>query len=77
VQVEIHPASGYEEGEKVLLSSEHGTHTFTVKCNENLRRDCVLIRSNTIGVNYLTPSILSEEGENACYQEVKVMIERV
>jgi anaerobic selenocysteine-containing dehydrogenase len=76
VHVEIHPASGYEEGEKVLLSSEHGTHAFTVKCNEDLRRDCVLIRSNTIGVNYLTPSILSEEGENACYQEVKVTIKK-
>ena len=74
--VSLHPEQGYEEGETIRLSSEHGSHTFTVKLNEDLRTDCVLVTSNTVGVNYLTPSILSDEGENACYQEVKVTIER-
>jgi len=77
VHVELHPKLGYEEGEKLLLSSEHGCHEFVVRHNEDLRLDCVLISSNTIGVNYLTPSILSDEGENACYQEVKIKIEKV
>jgi hypothetical protein len=36
-----------------------------------------VITNNTIGVNCLTPALLSEEGENACYQEVKVRVERV
>jgi len=73
----MHPETGYGEGEKVILSSEYGSHIFTVKQNEDLRKDTVLITSNTIGVNYLTPSLLSEEGENACYQEVKITIESV
>ncbi len=73
----MHPELGYSEGERVEISSEHGKHEFTVKHNEDLRLDCVLITNNTVGVNYLTPAILSEEGDNACYQEVKVEIERI
>ena len=75
--VTLHPENGYEEGDVVKLSSEHGSHTFTVSLSETVRRDCVLVTANTIGVNYLTPSLLSAEGENACYQEVKVRVEQV
>jgi predicted molibdopterin-dependent oxidoreductase YjgC len=63
-------------GERVKISSEHGEYIFTVKLNEDIRIDCIVITSNTVGVNYLTPAILSEEGENACYQEVKVRLEK-
>ncbi|TET88532.1 MAG: molybdopterin oxidoreductase [Sulfurovum sp.] len=76
-KVQLHPELGYGEGERVKISSEHGEHEFSVKLNEDLRLDCVVITSNTVGLNYLTPAILSEEGESACYQEVKVEIERI
>jgi len=76
-RVQMHPETGYEEGETVRLSSEYGAHEFKVVLSEDIRPNCVLITNNTIGVNYLTPSILSEEGDNACYQEVKVEIESV
>jgi anaerobic selenocysteine-containing dehydrogenase len=76
-KVQLHPELGYREGERVQISSEYGEHEFTVQLNEDLRLDCVLITNNTEGVNYLTPSILSEEGDNACYQEVKVEIKRI
>jgi anaerobic selenocysteine-containing dehydrogenase len=71
---QFHPDLGYEEGQKVKLSSEHGSHRFVVQLNEDLRLDCVLVSNNTRGVNFLTPSIVSDEGDNACYQEVKVEI---
>jgi anaerobic selenocysteine-containing dehydrogenase len=74
-RVQMHPDSGYEEGEAVRLTSEHGTHTFTVHLNEDIKPNCVVITNNTVGVNFLTPAILSEEGHNACYQEVKVSVE--
>jgi len=61
-KVQLHPELGYNEGERVMINSEYGKHEFTVKFNEDLRLDCV---------------ILSEEGDNACYQEVKVIIERI
>jgi len=76
-KVQLHPELGYSVGERVMISSEHGKHEFTVKHNEDLRLDCVLITNNTVGINYLTPAILSEEGDNACYQEVKVEIEKL
>ncbi|WP_295419684.1 molybdopterin-dependent oxidoreductase [Sulfurovum sp.] len=76
-KVQLHPQLGYSDGERVRVSSEHGEHAFIVKLNEDIRPDCVVITSNTLGVNMLTPAILSEEGENACYQEVKVKIEKI
>ena len=75
--VQMHPDTGFEEGEEVRLASEHGEHTFTVHLNEDLKPNCVVVTNNTVGVNYLTPSILSEEGHNACYQEVKVTVTRL
>ncbi len=76
-KVQLNPELGYSDGEKVKISSEHGKYDFIVKHNEDIRLDCVVITNNTMGVNHLTPAVLSEEGENACYQEVKVRIERV
>ncbi|BAF71546.1 molybdopterin-dependent oxidoreductase [Sulfurovum sp. NBC37-1] len=75
--VQLPPDTGYTEGERVKVSSEHGSAEFTVRINEDLRPDCLIITANTVGVNYLTPCILSDGGENACYQEVKVLVERV
>ena len=75
--VEMHPETGYAEGERVLLTSEHGSAHFTVHLSEDIRPNCVVVTNNTIGVNYLTPAILSDEGESACYQEVKVTVSRV
>ncbi len=74
--VELHPDLGYSEGEKVIVSSVSGKYDFIVSLNEDIRTDCALITNNTIGVNLLTPSMLSEEGDNACYQEVKVTVEK-
>ena len=76
-KVQVHPEAGYTEGEKVRLSSEYGEHDFIVKHNEDIRLGSVVITSNTLGLNTLTPSIVSEEGESACYQEVKVTIEKL
>ena len=76
-RVQLNPILGFQDGEKVKVSSAHGEYLFEVKCSESLREDTAVITSNTLGVNYLTPSIISEEGENACYQEVKVRVERV
>ena len=76
-KIQIHPELGYSEGEKVNVISDFGSIELEVKCNENIRKNCVVIESNTRGLNYLTPAISSDEGEGACYQEVKVTIERV
>ncbi len=76
-QVLLPPSCGFQEGERVRVSSAHGEQQFDVKLSPDLREDCVLIYSGSIGLNKLTPPLASEEGEGACYQEVKVSIERI
>lgn len=73
-RITLHPSLGFAEGEEIIAYSEYGEHPFTVQLSESLRSDCVLIRANTRGVNRLTPSILSDEGDNACYQEIKIKL---
>jgi anaerobic selenocysteine-containing dehydrogenase len=75
-RVQLHPNLGYSDEDMVEVSSKYGEHEFRVKLNEDIREDCILITNNTVGVNYLTPDILSEEGDSACYQEVKVRVEK-
>jgi len=73
-KIKLNPSLGYRNGEKVKASSDHGEYIFEVECSEDLRDDTALISSNTVGVNFLTPSIISEEGKSACYQEVRISI---
>lgn len=73
----IHPSLGFKEGESVKVYSTWGEHQFVVKNSHEMREDCVVITANTQGVNFLTPSMISDEGNSACYQEVKVKIARI
>jgi len=73
--IEMHSELGFAEGQRVKVCSPHGEADFTVKINEDIRTNCVCISSNTKDVNMLTPTLLSDEGDNACYQEVKVEIQ--
>jgi anaerobic selenocysteine-containing dehydrogenase len=75
-RVFLHPSLGFKDEERVKVYSKWGEHYFFVKNSEALRNDAVVIPANTVGVNFLTPSIISDEGDSACYQEVKVKIER-
>jgi anaerobic selenocysteine-containing dehydrogenase len=76
-KVLLHPSLGFNDEEEVKIYSVHGEHNFIVKNSEDIREDALLITANTIGVNFLTPNIISEEGDSACYQEVKVKIEKL
>jgi anaerobic selenocysteine-containing dehydrogenase len=73
-KVILHPSLGFENGEEVCVSSEYGEHNFVVKNSEDTREDSLIITANALGINFLTPSIISDEGDSACYQEVKVRI---
>ena len=75
-KIQLHPSLGYTEGESVSIHSEYGTVDLEVVLNDNVRENCIVVTSNTIGINSLTPSIVSNEGENACYQEVRVTLEK-
>jgi predicted molibdopterin-dependent oxidoreductase YjgC len=68
---------GFCDDEDVMVSSEFGEIKLKIKNSADIRIDCVKITANTIGVNKLTPSIISNDGHNACYGEVKVSLSKV
>ncbi len=72
----IHPCHGFLDDEEVVISSKYGELLIKIKNSTDLREDCILIHSGVDGVNKLTPSLLSLEGDGACFQEVKVKISR-
>jgi len=76
-KITLHPSLGFADGEEIEASTTYGKNKFIVKNCNFMRIDTVLIYANTIGVNSLTPNILSEEGNNACYQEVKVTLKYI
>lgn len=76
-KVFIHPSLGFLDNEEILLTSEFGEIKLKVKNSKDVRADCVKVTANTIGVNKLTPPIISNKGDNACYGEVKVSLSKV
>ncbi|MBN2896470.1 MAG: molybdopterin-dependent oxidoreductase [Campylobacterales bacterium] len=74
-RVYLHPSHGFLPGQRVRVSSERGSVELDVAHDANLRHDCVLIYSGTPGVNRLSSSQLSYEGQCAAYQELHVKVE--
>ena len=74
-EAHMHPDLGFEAGARVRISSSVGSVVLSVALDEGVRRDCVLIYSGTPGVNFLTTSRLSDEGECAIYQNEKIKVE--
>ncbi len=74
--VEIHSDLGFDEEETITLTTLYGTLNGIVKINNGVRKDCVVVRANVTGVNQLTPPIVSNEGNSACFQEVKVTLSK-
>ncbi|HEX5670210.1 MAG TPA: molybdopterin-dependent oxidoreductase [Sulfuricurvum sp.] len=74
--VHLHPQCGFTIGESVTVSSRSGSIQLLVYHDERLRSDCAIIYAGTPGLNHLTPSLLSYEGENAVYQENKIKVEK-
>lgn len=75
--VYLHSSLGFDEDEKIKINSVTGSLELSVKHNDDLRVDCVLIYSATPGVNNLTSSKRSYEGNSAVYQEDTVTIEKL
>ncbi len=72
----LHSSLGFTEGELVTISSVTGSVELSVKHNDDLRTDSVLIYSGTRGVNNLTSSKHSLSAKSAIFQENKVEIKR-
>ncbi len=73
----ISPEHGYIDGEVVNVSSEYGSVNLVAKNSDYVRIDSVVAGSNCIEINQLTPSIISNDENGACYGEVKVTLSKV
>lgn len=67
---------GLKRDEKVRLTNSYGTCEYTVMPTDRLREDCLLLYSGAKNSNRLTPPKMSQEGNCAIYQELKVVLER-
>lgn len=76
-KVYLHPALGFCDNQLVAITSVNGTLCLHVRLDTRLREDCVLIYSGTNGVNLLTTSKRSYEGNSAVYQQDKVSVTAV
>lgn len=68
---------GLQKEDRVKLKSPYGECEYTVMPTDKLRDDCVLLYSGAQNANMLTPPMISQEGECAIYQELKVQWEKI
>jgi len=73
--VYLHPLSGYEEKQEVILKTEYGEANFEVKLSEDIKENCILIHAGAKKGNYLTPLKSDEVASSAIFQDVIVSIE--
>ena len=67
---------GLQKDASVTLSNENGSCHFKVMPTDILRDDCVMLYSGAQNSNRLTPLKMSQEGQCAIYQEIKVQLKR-
>lgn len=68
---------GFKQDDKVILSNQYGQCEYTVFPTDRLRDDCVMLCSGAKNSNMLTPHKVSQEGDCAIYQEIKVKMEKI
>ena len=69
--------SGLLKDDRVLLKSSYGECEYAVMPTPKLREDCLMLYSGAKNANRLTPPKISQEGECAIYQELKVTLKKL
>ena len=75
--VKINSELGIENGKRVVVKSLWGELELEAEVSSDLREDIVVISCGVAGVNMLTPPISSNEGDMACYGDVKVSVQEL
>ncbi|HIP12270.1 MAG TPA: hypothetical protein EYG97_00730 [Arcobacter sp.] len=68
----VHPSLNLKDEQKIILSSNIGSIEIRVKNDNSLYPKAILIYAGNKDANYLTPDVVSEYGDNACFQEIKL-----
>jgi anaerobic selenocysteine-containing dehydrogenase len=75
--IRVPTSLGLNDGDIVKVTSPYGELVADIMNDDSLRDDSIMIYSGTKGVNNLTPSIKSDDGDGACFGEVKVKVEKL
>lgn len=67
---------GLHQDDKLVVSSPYGSCEYPVMPTERLRDDCLMLYSGAKNANRLTPPKVSQQGQCAIYQELKVTVKR-
>ncbi|MHB8840353.1 MAG: molybdopterin-dependent oxidoreductase [Candidatus Aquicultor sp.] len=82
----VNPATagkyGIEDAETARVASAHGELTAVIKHDESVRESIVHIEQGRWArfgqsLNQLTPALMSNEGQNACYYQTAVKLEKI
>jgi len=68
---------GFKQEERVRLTNRYGSCIYSVMPSAKLRDDCLLLYSGAKNANMLTPNAMSQEGNCAIYQDMKVTLEKI
>ncbi len=68
---------GFKQEERVRLTNRYGSCIYSVMPSAKLRDDCLLLYSGAKNANMLTPNAMSQEGNCAIYQDMKVTLEKL
>jgi len=68
---------GLKQEDHVRLSNRYGSCIYSVMPSSKLRDDCLLLYSGAKNANMLTPNAMSQEGNCAIYQDMKVTLEKI
>ena len=70
----VNPSLGYEDGELIKLNTAVSSVEIKVKNDEKVYRNAVLLYAGNKYINEITPNIVSNYGDNACLQDIKLTI---
>ena len=73
----IHPSIGLEDDQEVILSSSYGTIKIKTKNDSNIHKKAILIYAGNKQVNILTSNNISDLGNNAIFQDIKVKLKYI
>ena len=71
----INPINSFKDNEKVLVKSKYGSATFIIKCDTNIKENCIVVYAGAKNANYLTPPTSDEFANSAIFQDTLVSIE--
>ncbi len=71
----INPVNSFKDNDNVLVKSPHGSAEFKIKCDENIKENCIVVYAGAKNANYLSPPSSDEFANSAIFQDTLVTLD--